>query len=292
MSAAVAAVSAAAVRAVASAAETAVAAVSATAVASGAAARGGVRGTAAVRHRRSVGATVATAEISAVVATAVASGACLSGRVRRAGVVRNGGSVGRCAAVVSAIVSAVAAAAVVSAVRSWSAAMVVVRRTVVMCGRCGIVVCWAVVVCCRSRVVVCGTVVVCHAVVMSGSRGVVYVVHRAVVVRVVCPQMRVVVGAVVAHGVRGSHPRSVNGHCPCETHVHHRGVESKQTCHRNGITAIVYPNVVQIHRSGNHLVGADVVTVNPHFVAQSGGFFPDIRGIDIVPVVGIVGVVY
>jgi len=171
---------------------------------------------------------------------------------------------------------------------------VVVSRAVVVTGRCGIVM--------------CRTVVVCHAVVMGGSRGVVrsvmggvvrsvmrrvvYVVHRAVVVRVVSSQMRVVVGAVVAHGMRGSNPRSVNGHCPSKAHVHHRGVESQQTSHRNRITAIVYPNIVQIDRGGDNLVGADVVTVDPHFVAHSRGLFPDIRGIYIIHIVGIIGVVY
>lgn len=127
--------------------------------------------------------------------------------------------------------------------------------------------------------------VVCHAVV----RGVVW---STVVVRVVMSQVRVVVGAVVACGVRGSYPRSVNGHCPSEPDVHHRGVESKQLCHRNGVAAVVNPNVIQIYRCGNHLVGADVVTVDPHFVAESGCLFPHIRGINVVHVVGIVGVVY
>ena len=236
-----------------------------------------------------------SAVVAAAVATAVASGACMSGRVRRAGVVRNRRSVGRCAAAVSAV----AAAAVVSAIRSGSAAVVrswciaSMRGVVVVTAvgsRSRVVVCRAVVVTGRCGIVMSRAVVVCHAVVMGGSRcvvrsvmrGVVYVVHRAVVVRVVCSQMRVVVCAVVAHRVRGSNPRSVNGHCPSETYVHHRGVESQQLCYRNGVTAVVYPNVVQIHWSGNNLVGADVVTVDPHFVAQSRGLFPDIRCINII----------
>lgn len=255
--------SAAAVGAVSSTESTAVTAMSATAVASGGTARR-VRHSAAVRG---CGTAAYAAAVSAVAATAVR--------------VRSG------EAAVSAVVGSVGRA-VAAVVRSRCAATVRGIVVVTAIGS-GVVVCRTVVVMygCGGRGVV-RSAVVCHTVVRCG----VYVMHSSVVVRVVVSQVRVVVGAVVACGVRGSYPRSVNGHCPSEPDVHHRGVESQQLCHRNGVAAVVYPHVVKVHRCRNHLVGAYVVTVDPHFVAESGCLFPHIRGINVVHVVGIVGVVY
>lgn len=213
---------------------------------------------------------------------AVAACAAAVRGVRHSAVVRGSGAVAHAAAVVA--VSAVSAAVVAGSVGRAVAAVVssAVRGVVVVSAvgsGGGVVVRSAVTVMRRCR---------CYVVVMrSGSS----VVVRTVCIVVVVSQVRVVVCAVVACGVRGSYPRSVNGHCPSEPDVHHRGVESKQLCHRNGVAAVVYPNVVEVHRCRNHLVGADVVTVNPHLVAKSRHLFPHIRGVNVVHVVGIVGVV-